>query len=185
MIGWCWDTAETAANIKTAIDANFNNLWISWRSHVFASCAVTDRELQTIDLATGKVTGVLPLNLPTDPAGNNSAGQPLPPQCSIVMSLRTSGAGRSQRGRFYLPGLGTSQVSSTGRLISTERAAFVDPFKTYVDAMMAAITDLHLSVYSRKLGSGDDVLKVDMGDVIDTQRRRRNKLSESRYAVTL
>lgn len=185
MIGWHWDHAGTAADIKTAIDAHFDNLWISWRPHVFATCVVVERELQEQDIATGHVLSVLPLNLPTDPSGSNSAGQPLPPQCSVVMSLRTASAGRSGRGRFYLPGLGTSQVSSTGRLISTERAGFVDPFKTYVDAVQTALVDGHLAVYSKKLGDNTDVVKVDMGDVIDTQRRRRNKLSESRYSVTI
>jgi hypothetical protein len=75
--------------------------------------------------------------------------EPLPPQCAVVVSLRSNTPTRAGRGRFYLP----SPVTTT--------------------------------VIDQRLDSAAQGDILHGADVIDTQRRRRNKLVETRVSATL
>lgn len=183
-VGWHWDTAASPLDLQGAIDEHFASLWTAWKPNQVNNLTISERELQIRDLATGALTGTLPLSVPA-PAAGTAEQFPLPPQCAAVMSLRTDLPGPSGRGRFYMPGLGNTMLTSLGRLTDAIRNSFVTSYVNYVDLVQAEILDLHLSVYSKVRGDGEDVTKVDMGNVIDTQRRRRSELVESRYSELL
>lgn len=106
----------------------------------------------------------------------------LPAQCATVISLRTAFATRSGRGRFYLPPLGVG-VLDGGRLsaaaISNLDAAFTAFFDAYVTAGLSPV------VRNRTLHESTTVTEARVGDVIDTQRRRRNKLQEAYTLITV
>lgn len=108
----------------------------------------------------------------------------LPPQLSVVASLRTDLATRAGRGRFYLPPFDKGTVdATTGRLAATavtDTLAAVNTLLT--DLIAASITPV---IYSRTTHGTTTVTQVDIGDVFDTQRRRRDKLIEARTSQTL
>lgn len=101
----------------------------------------------------------------------------LPPQTALVVTLRTAQAGRSYRGRVYLPGFDEGNNSATG----TATAA-VSPV-TFVSSVKSALvtSGLDLGVLSRpapdaippRSGFITPVTSMVLRDQVwDTQRRR-------------
>lgn len=115
----------------------------------------------------------------------------LPNQCAIVVSLRSQTAGARGRGRFYLPCLATS-VDGNGRLPSLARSTVLARTKTLLDALSAGATaDLGAGpqriIVASGAGTGSNagVTSIRVGDVIDTQRRRRDALVEAYVTAEL
>jgi len=112
----------------------------------------------------------------------SGAGPNHPPnQISLAVSLTTDVTrGPAHRGRIYLP-MPSHEVGATG-LISAEAR---NPVITSALALIAALnTDpsgLKVAVMSRKSGSPShrQVTGVEVGRVLDTQRRRRRSLAET------
>jgi hypothetical protein len=118
-------------------------------------------------------------------AGSALTGVPLPPQLAVAITIRTALAGRSDRGRFYLPPVVTDDVGDTGRIGGTTPLTLVTAVGTAIDAAAAAGTAASLVVYSRKLHDTHFATRIECGDVFDTQRRRRDKLVETRQNYDL
>lgn len=111
------------------------------------------------------------------PVPGSGAITPLPNQCAVVASLKTANAGRTARGRMYLPAPNTSQLTESARLGPTQVAAYVDAMQTYLSG--ATTNGLGTVVASAVLfGALRPVTDVRVGDVMDTQRRRRDELLE-------
>lgn len=116
------------------------------------------------------------------PVGSHSTTQ-LPPQNSVAVSHRTLQVGPRGRGRMFLPS-GTTSLLSGARIQSSER-----------DAIVAAQVALLEGVAFESGGPGGPVIRpivtgspwtdyavinrVQVGDVMDSQRRRRNALTET------
>lgn len=106
----------------------------------------------------------------------------LPPQCSCVVSLRTALPTRAGRGRFYLPSFGVDQVLN-GRITASAVSSVKNAAQKFVQSLNGA--GYTVVVYHRSTKSSDTVTHGDVGDVFDTQRRRRNKLIESRSTFSV
>lgn len=106
----------------------------------------------------------------------------LPPQLAVCVSLRTNLATRAGRGRFYLPPFAVATVD-VGRLLAASQDAAV----TAVEAFFSSLSgdSLQPVIYNRGPATLQDVTSFDIGDVFDTQRRRRNKLIEARDSGTV
>lgn len=106
----------------------------------------------------------------------------LPPQCAVVISLRTGLANRAGRGRFYLPA--TAVDASAGGRLSTAAQTTIANAMT---RMFAALdpTGITPVIYGRLTGSTNTITSANVGDVYDTQRRRRNQLTETRMAIAV
>jgi len=145
-------------------------------------CAdVTAVEAKTVELdpVTGsQLTGAVD---PRNDAGTNVA-ECLPFQCAPVVSLRTATLSRRGRGRFYAPSLAVDQVAA-GRMVAGAQTALANSAEAMMNALQAAA--LQPVIYHRDLGTTTNVVSLDVGDVIDTQRRRRNKLIEARTSRLL
>lgn len=112
-----------------------------------------------------------------------ATGNALPPQVAIVASFGTSVAQRRGRGRFYLPAPAVNANGADGRMASAATAIFQSALVAFFGAM--ANGGLTQVIYSR---TGHTTLNVDrrsLGDVFDTQRRRRDKLIENRVPITV
>lgn len=119
----------------------------------------------------------------------------LPFQTSCVISLRSNTPGGSGRGRLYWPALGAAVDGSTLRLSNPTTAAVATAAATYLDAIATALknalapapslVDYDLAVYSPTQQSKQRIVRVEVGDILDTQNRRRDRLVESRSVVAM
>lgn len=108
--------------------------------------------------------------------------EPLPPQCAMGVSLRTNRPTRAGRGRFYLP----SPVTTTVIDQRLDSAAQNDVLHGAV-AMLRHMAGLSWTpiIFHRGGQDPDEIVSVDVSDVFDTQRRRRNKLVPTRVTLNL
>lgn len=144
---------------------------------------------------SGAVTSVsvyhYPAAGPSDAAGMatlNAGGEGsvrCPVQTSVVLSLRTAIPGSRFRGRMYWPAQG-AQVTSEGRLGGT---LTVSAIATQASALLEAIAaaspgapSVFPAVHSGVADVITPVTQIAVGNVPDTQRRRRNGLAET-YTV--
>lgn len=109
----------------------------------------------------------------------------VPNQCSVVISLRTAVPGARGRGRIYLPSL-RAGTDVDGRFPSAQRDAMATAAKTMFDGLNTAAenagyaeTNALCVASGVGLGSNPDVRNIRIGDVIDTQRRRRDSIVEA------
>jgi len=104
-------------------------------------------------------------------------------QTALVFSLRTNTPGGSGRGRLYWPAIGRS-VDSQLRFSAADTASAAGEMKTYLNAMRGALATafptigFDLAVRSKQTHSTPHVNKIQVGNVPDTQRRRRDKMIE-------
>lgn len=177
---WLNATATEASDVATDVGAAWESQFAaqaaaSWPdSTLWSTCYVSK-----VDLSTGVVLSTAQVDV-TGVAGDS--GNSLPPQCAIVCTLRTNLSGRSHRGRFYLPPAATGVVTNLGRLNSTAQANMADALQDFMTTVLGAG---HTPVvYSRVLHATTVITALDVGDVFDTQRRRRDSLSETRQTRT-
>lgn len=116
----------------------------------------------------------------TDPG--TSADACLPFQVTAVVSLRTELATRRGRGRFYVPAMAVT-AQDAGRLTTTVQGDLADAAQTMIQGLASG--GLVTVVLSRDTMNSEEVQTIDVGDVIDTQRRRRNALTEVRESRTI
>jgi hypothetical protein len=108
--------------------------------------------------------------------------EPLPPQCAVGISLRTDVPTKAGRGRFYLP----SPVTPTVVNQRLDTAAQND----YLHGALAMLQHMNglgwtPAIFHRNGDAATPVVSLDVGDVFDTQRRRRNKLVPVRVSHNL
>lgn len=111
-------------------------------------------------------------------------------QSAVVLSLRSSFPGASNRGRLYWPALNTGMDTSTLKITTAQRDALSTDASAYLAAISNAIgtavtgSDPFLSVYSPTRGTSRTVASIWVGDTFDVQRRRRDNIVES-YAIAV
>ena len=141
--------------------------------------STTECVTASLDPLNGRQVGAI--NTPLVLAGTNANGE-LPPQCSTGVSLRTALRTRSGRGRFYLPVYSTNECTA-GRVA----ALAVTQTLAAAHGMMESLITAGLTpiVYHRANHTSSDIVSIDVSDVFDTQRRRRDKLVPVRSSVIL
>lgn len=119
-------------------------------------------------------------------AGNGL--NPHPFQTSAVISLRTALPGASGRGRLYWPATALGIDPTSLRISATPVTNTLAAVKTYLSAIQTAIDvtldGVALVVWSRKNHAITTVNRLELGNVFDVQRRRRDQLIENISATT-
>lgn len=106
-----------------------------------------------------------------------SGTQVHPTQVALVVSLRTDIAGRAWRGRIYLPALVASVAMSQAQLDSVALAAA--DMIAGINQDISGIAGTPWGVAFGPLIEPSPVTSVSLDNLLDTQRRRRNKLAPS------
>lgn len=104
-----------------------------------------------------------------------------PPQLAYVVSLITGRPGRSYRGRIYWPAIASPVISNQGVI---QASAVVALAERWAEALRqfgerSTAEDLYPVVHSGVKNEVTRVTSVRVGNVIDTQRRRRDAFIES------
>lgn len=145
------------------VDQNFANaLSTSVKTEVAASGLFANISNTVTHLSTS-VRDISQPNRPeytgnAAPTAGTDAGNLLPPQVAFCITLRTDLAGKSYRGRSYLPGFTVAHTTATGAAtagLQTNAIAFVNAVKAAMTA-----NNLTMAVLSRQLLSAAAVTLV-------------------------
>lgn len=176
------------ANVKTAIGSG-GALPSTLQTLMSAQAAATIArvELRAEDESILSVSEGLLLSTVTG-TGTSSKS----PQDAIVFSLRTNTPGPKGRGRIYWPALGAT-LSTTFQLSTPTPAATATAAKAMLQAFNTAIDNYYigiasalrsaLSVRSLKDHVCRNVVTIQVGSTMDTQRRRRESIPESYSSI--
>jgi hypothetical protein len=124
---------------------------------------------------------------PTTAVVGPETGAPLPPQCALVATLIAgSGKGLAGKGRMYIPGVKWN-IDGTGHLDTGAVSSLGTKLTQFVNAVNALTPRpgvvINASRGHAKLGGQGarnvPVNGIRVGNVYDTQRRRRNALAET------
>ena len=130
------------------------------------------------------------------PSGSVVGGvstETLPPQCSVVVTLLSDRPrGLASKGRMYLPGI-ASQPTATGKMSSTTTGNIATRIETFFNGVRAhadvpddpILAAKGTGLFPELTAQNDYIETLRVGDVIDTQRRRRNGLAEVYVSKTL
>jgi len=111
-----------------------------------------------------------------------TANEDLPAQVSLCISLKTALATRAGRGRIYLPPYDVTEMD-TGRLVAADQTTTQTKVKAMFDSLISAG---HTPVlYGRTAHSVNAITSLGVGDVFDTQRRRRDAWVENRITAAI
>lgn len=179
---WSFGLYTEGAGSLTSAQAGWNsafgNFWGDFDAFVTADIGVVELSTASIDQATGgQISRLSDASILVGAA----AGEMLPFQCATSVSFTTQLATRAGRGRFYLPPLVATTLGA-GRITT----ATAEGIAAAVNGLWAGLAGagLAINLYSRGAKTLTPVTGGSVGDVIDTQRRRRNKLIEARSPLT-
>lgn len=147
--------------------------------YVPSSVASVEVSTASLDPITGKQVG---RTIAAFAHPGTSASEELPPQCAVVGSMRTTLATRAGRGRFYMPPM-AANVLNAGLVDSTIQTEIATVIKEFLQSL--ATSTYPAVIYHRASRLTDAVVSCDVGNVFDTQRRRRSKLVETRVSNAL
>lgn len=213
IIGDCFGGAEewsTGFRVGTvaAGGGNFDvsQAWLdeiagTWATYFALSANGYSTQYRTTQLKAGIVlpdTGKFDLSTIkthtyTSPVAGTSGGSWHPPQVSLVAQLASANPRElGGKGRMYLPGI-NFPINTNAKLSTTENQRIADNLRTWLDSIEVATDSPGYVMIASKGRVGVPfaapvnrrVATVRVGDVYDTQRRRRNQLSETYFSASL
>lgn len=178
-IGFHFTTAGAvapASSLKGITEAFYTSLPSSDRH---ASAKLGFIKFNEIDHLTGKYVNTGATNAAYWAPEFSSVGNAgLLPQGCLCATLTTAKArGRGHSGRVYLPAY--QAVNTTGHVDSGRCETFANTVATYLNAVTLFDPGLTAVVWSKVGNSVEPIIGVKVGDVVDTQRRRRGQIKES------
>lgn len=171
---WTTNTGDDAAAALTKFQTAVAAMWASGiDAFISDQIAYTAQKVVTVDQSTGKQ--ITRADGAVTDAGADT-GESLPPQVALAVTLRTALATRAGRGRIYLPPFAVSQVVNS-RMNATNKGTTLTAVKGMFDTL---ISDGHTPVlYGRTAHTVTPITTLALGDVFDTQRRRRDAYAET------
>lgn len=173
---WAWEgTQKMTRAVQKELALAARNFWNSIKANASTDHALTAIRINAVQADGKVVNGANMAYLQTPIAGQATGSSQLPPQIAVVMSLRTGARGAGGRGRMYLPLTG-SGLNDRGRIGSVPATTLVASGKAFLEALHVA-GPLPV-VANEKANTYSAITGVQIGNIFDTQRRRRNSLTE-------
>ena len=143
-------------------------------------------EVQTL---TGQMTQAAEFSLASPAVGTGTLTRPLSVAACFTLN-RGASFGRSGRGRLFFPACAGPALSPTARVVESVRNSLTADLIAWLKDVRDAFSDfgapagdnLRPLVWSKTQGTTRWVENIAMGDVLDSQRRRRDALRES-YSI--
>lgn len=190
------DAADPGSVAASAIAGYWTTFFTSANAHI-AGTYVTN-SVKVSQLETDGDVDLDMIDIYDYPAAiaGVSGGAPLPPQITLAATLTSDAQrGLASKGRMYLPGINLPVVPTDPRIAVVEQGQIATALKTFFDNVNASSDvpgQIILASKGRKFGdpgTPDDFSYVGgvikyvtgcrLGNVYDTQRRRRNGIAES------
>lgn len=176
-------SSNTLAAVHTAASSGLASFWNNtYKAYCTPGTTLTQVVTTELDIATGKNKQA---QLTTNNIAGTGVAPSLPNQCCVLVSLRTANAGKSGRGRQYLPGLAIANLASNGTLLATTRDAIDTAYQSFINGLTSTgqVVILH-GGYAGKINgvpqykslTSDNVTAVAVATKFATQRRRINKV---------
>lgn len=199
-----WSTGfflgQEGADAQTASTAACDSILDAWRVYFESATSYVSAQYVTTQCKIAKIAAdghtVLPdvfYGYPATLLDGQQGTNTHPPQCSLVLTLQSDRPrGLASKGRMYLPGI-SAAMGGNGKISTANRDSITLNMKTFFDTIHAD-ADVPDQLILAAKGNGpfpgltaqnDYVQTIKLGDVIDTQRRRRNGLVESYVQQTL
>lgn len=181
-------TAQGLQDISVAWEVFFNasTSYISTNyRYLQAKAVMVEEDGKTID-------GSAVYHYPATPVLGKNFSTTLPAQCALVATLASEvPRGLASKGRMYLPGVGAA-ITNDGKVPALTRDGIATGLKLFFDTI-ALDADMPgqpvlASLGHAPLNTGGTIKlikQIRVGDVVDTQRRRRNQLTEVYATRTL
>lgn len=112
------------------------------------------------------------------------AGPDLPYEVAVAVSLQTDHRGPSGRGRLYLPAPHTGAMTTAGIFSTSTVAECGNLISAYLTAIKDDTPHVPVVVSPRRIIL-NEVTSINVGQVPDSQRRRRRSQDEARVVTTL
>lgn len=154
--------------------------------HLSTTLSIQGARVEVRDDNSDALIGISTAQRATPLSGSGTAL--MPAQCALVYSLRTNTPGASGRGRIYWPCLGLS-LSTNARVGAGNVTSNMAAMKAYLLAIRDVLATsfptigFNVAVRSKATKTTPHVVRMQLGDVVDTQRRRRDRLAEA-YQTT-
>jgi len=188
-------TSPTSAELSTYADgllaAFKTNVWngtTPGKLAVYNSTQTNVDSVRAYFYPTGSsVASVVGVSTGAAAAGSQSSGVAGAPQLSIVATLENGNAGRQNRGRMYLPVVAPAIQFTTLQLSGSDATAWATSVANYLSAARTvAFGDEAFTVpIVSELTATTPITAVSVDTVMDTQRRRRDKIIGTRSRATL
>lgn len=167
-----------------SLDALFTTWFTNPNSIINGGATYDYVKANEINPVTGLYASQTTLELVHGPVGPASGALVGPPQLSICVTLRSSIArGYAHAGRFYPPSASPSLLANGTMGATGLGYNLMGTSKTLVEGINA-LTSGQCVIYSKKGQVANFVTGMQVGQVVDTQRRRRKSIDEGPYATT-
>lgn len=180
MFTWWAQSERTIDAAQTAATTWLTTFWATFAAQVTPTISATGVVTSQVTQATGQQQD---LRAGTVALVGTAAGNTMPTDVAVAVTLRSGTINRSGRGRFYLPPPAAISSTGTGRV----NAAFITAVQTALTNAWGpynTLTDLPC-VYSRKLRQVFILTQFAIGDLYDTQRGRQDRIPETKVNVTM
>lgn len=174
-IDWAWHGSDKLTKaVQRGIADDALGFFNAFKAKVPTDSRLIGVKIQAFDVFGKTIGGSNWFTLKTPAPGSGTAGTQTPPQIAVVASLRTGARGPGGRGRMYLPANACQPTSGT--MGSADRTTLVNAVSDFAEGVrargpLAAVVNTNRQQYSA-------VTTVTVGDLFDTQRRRRNNADE-------
>jgi len=171
-------SSGTAQDVADDADAAWSTLLGTANVNTFWNTGVVWSQVNVSELGATPADPIVTSAQAVISLAGTSTDAGLPPQVTPCVSFVTATAGSRARGRMFLPAPDDTTLTTAGRLVAGFRTQLVTSLQTYFNTMEAAghVTQVVSSVGGVYTPYAVNTIRI--GDVFDTQRRRRNSIAE-------